>query len=95
MICTLLHHKKCLPNIFADYFCKNSAIHSYETRCADKLHISYARTDVMNFQIGLYGPKLRNSIDPAIVNLVIGILLNTNYIKSIYSRNTFDDWLLF
>ena len=61
------HHKNCLPNIFTDYFCKNSALHNYETRCADKLHISYARTDVMTFQIRVYGPKLWNSIDPAIV----------------------------
>ena len=61
------HHKNCLPNIFTDYFCKNSAIHNYETRRADKLHSSYARTDVMKFQIRVYGPKLWNSIDPAIV----------------------------
>ena len=80
------HHKNCLPNIFIDYFCKNSAIHNYETRCADKLHISYARTDVMKFQ---YGYMARNCGIPLIqqlfVNLVIGILLK-NCIKNIYCR---------
>ena len=29
--------------------------------------LAYARTDVMKFQIRVYGPKLENSIDPAIV----------------------------
>ena len=62
------HYKNCLPNIFAHYFCTNSTIHNHDTRNAIKLHISYARTDLMKFQIRIFGPKLWNSIDPAIVN---------------------------
>ena len=61
-------YKNCLPNIFVHYFCTNSTIHSHDTRNAIKLHISYARTDLMKFQIKVFGPKLWNSIDPAIVN---------------------------
>ena len=55
------HHKNCLPNIFTDYFCKNSSIHNYETRRADKLHISYARTDVMKFQIRIYQWRIQGA----------------------------------
>ena len=62
------HYKNCLPNIFAHYFCTNSTIHSHDTCNAIKLHISYVRTDLMKFQIRVFGPKLWNSIDPAIVN---------------------------
>jgi hypothetical protein len=61
-------HTKSLPNIFSGYFCSNASIHGHFTRNSSKLHISHARTDVRRFQIRIYGPKLWNSIDPAIIN---------------------------
>ena len=34
-----LHHKYLLPNAFANYFTPNSAIHSYNTRVRENLHL--------------------------------------------------------
>ena len=62
------YHNQCLPDIFSNYFCTNSSIHSHFTRNSNKLHISYARTDVMGFQIRICGPKLWNSVDPALIH---------------------------
>jgi hypothetical protein len=61
-------HKHCLPNNFSNYFCNNSSIHDYFTRQSSKLHISYTRTDVMKLQVRVCGPKLWNSINPALIN---------------------------
>ena len=70
LIATFMYrfHSKCLPNLFSGYFCSNASIHGYFTRNSSKLPISHARTDVKRFQIRIYGPKLWNSIDPAIIN---------------------------
>ena len=46
----------------------NSTVHGYATRGSNKLHISYARTDVMRSQLRIAGPRLWNTIDPAIIN---------------------------
>ena len=62
------HYKNCLPSVFQGYFCMNSTLHGYFTRGSNKLHISYARTDVMRSQLRIAGPKLWNTIDPAIIN---------------------------
>ena len=62
------YHTKCLPDIFSNYFCTNSSIHEHFTRGSNRLHISYARTDIMKSQIRICGPTLWNSIDPAMVD---------------------------
>ena len=62
------YHSHCLPNIFVNYFCTNSSVHGHFTRSSKKLHISYARTDLMKLQLRTCDPKLWNSIDPAIIN---------------------------
>ena len=69
-------HTKSLPNIFSGYFCSNASIHGHFTRNSSKLHISHARTDVRRFQIRIYGPKLWNSIDLAIINKSFNWLLD-------------------
>ena len=62
------HHRNCLPSIFSGYFCLNSTIHNHSIRGSNKLHVSFARTDVMRLQLRICGPKLWNTIDPAIIN---------------------------
>ena len=59
-------HTKSLPNIFSGYFYSNTSNHGHFTRNSSKLHISHAL--MLDFQIRIYGPKLWNSIDPAIIN---------------------------
>ena len=70
LIATFMYrlYKNCLPSVFQEYFCMNSTLHGYSTRGSNKLHISYARTDVMRSQLRIAGPKLWNTIDPAIIN---------------------------
>ena len=70
LIATLMyrHHTNCLPIVFRGYFVANSTVHSHFTRNCSKLHISYARTDIMKSQLKIAGPKLWNTIDPAIIN---------------------------
>ena len=62
------HYTNCLPTVLQGYFYLNSTVHSYFTRGSNKLHISYARTDVMKSQLRITGPKLWNTIDPAIID---------------------------
>ena len=57
-----------LPHKFSSYFCTNSNIHSHFTRQSSKLHVHYARTDVMKSQLKVIGPKIWNSIDTSIIN---------------------------
>ena len=57
-----------LPQKFSSYFCTNSSIHSHFTRQSSKLHLHYARTDVMKSQLKVIGPKIWNSIDTTIIN---------------------------
>jgi hypothetical protein len=61
------YHKHCLPPIFSNYFIVTSTVHDHFTRSSSKLHISFARTDIMKSQLRVYGPKLWNSIDPALI----------------------------
>ena len=61
-------HTNCLPDVFSGYFCTNSSIHEHFTRTSKRLHISYARTNIMKSQIRICGPTLWNSIDPALVD---------------------------
>ena len=51
-------HRNCLPSIFSGYFCLNSTIHNHSTRGSNKLHVSFARADVMRLQLRICGPKL-------------------------------------
>ncbi|MFZ2539770.1 MAG: reverse transcriptase family protein, partial [Oscillospiraceae bacterium] len=62
------HYNNDLPDIFNDYFYRNSNIHEHFTRHSTKLHISFARTDCMKSQLSIRGPKLWNSINPVIIN---------------------------
>ena len=62
------YHTNCLPDVFSGYFCTNSSIHEHFTRTSKRLHISYARTNIMKSQIRICGPTLWNSIDPALVD---------------------------
>ena len=84
------YHRNCLPSIFSGYFCINFTIHNHFTRGSNKLHVSFARTDVMRLQLRICGPKLWNTIDPAIlsITLEIGILLKSNS-KNICWQNIF------
>ena len=62
------HHNHCLPGIFSNYFCTNSSIHDQFTRISSDLHITFARLDVRKLQLRTCGPKLWNSMDPALIN---------------------------
>ena len=62
-------HFNCLPPMFSDYFIENSKIHNHFTRNSSKLHIAHARTDIMKHQIRVSGPKIWNSVDPAIIKI--------------------------
>ena len=62
------HYSNCLPSIFSNYFCQNTTIHSHFTRNSNRLHISYARTDIMKLQLRICGPKIWNSINPAMIS---------------------------
>ena len=66
------HQNHCLPNIFTSYFHTNSSIHNHFTRKSNDLHIPYARTDVMKFQIRFCGPILWNCIHQFHPTLMVG-----------------------
>ena len=61
------YHTNFLPKVFSGYFVATSTIHSYNTRSSSKLHILYARTDIMLNQLRVHGPKLWNSIDQRLI----------------------------
>ena len=61
------YHTNSLPKVFSGYFVATSTIHSYNTRSSAKLHILYARTDIMLHQLRVHGPKLWNSIDQRLI----------------------------
>ena len=61
------YHSNCLPPAFTDYFVQTSAVHHHCTRSSTKLHISYARTDVMKRQLRVYGPKIWNTVNSEVI----------------------------
>ena len=68
-------HRNCLPPVFSGYFVFNYTVHDHSTRSASKLHIPFARTNIMKRQVRALGPRLWNSIDSAIIVLPFDRLL--------------------
>ena len=60
-------HRNCLPSVFSGYFVPNYTVHDHSTRSASKLHIPFARTNIMKRQVRIYGPRLWNSINFALI----------------------------
>ena len=56
-----------LPQVFSGFFVATSAVHDHYTRSSTKLHISFARTNIMWNQLRVHGPKLWNSIDRGMI----------------------------
>ena len=58
-------HNQLLPGVFASFFTKVDAVHSYNTRHSAKLtyYLPKARTNYGKFSIRFQGPKIWNAIN--------------------------------
>ncbi|MFZ2538897.1 MAG: reverse transcriptase family protein, partial [Oscillospiraceae bacterium] len=62
------YHAHQMPPQFEGFFCLNSDVHTHLTRQHSKLHMNYARTDIMRQQLRVTGPPMWNSIDPHLIS---------------------------
>ena len=83
------YHANSFPPIFSGYFSVNSAVHCHYTRNLVKLHISFARTNIMKRQIRVCCPKLWNSIDSGIIERS----RNLHSFKKLYKRHIILDYV--
>ena len=51
-----------LPQVFSGFFVATSAVHDHYTRSSSKLHILFARTNIMWNQLRVHGPSFRTLI---------------------------------
>ena len=51
-----------LPDIFNDFFQRNSEIHNINTRQSNDLHVPFARLDVRKFSLKIHGATIWNDI---------------------------------
>ena len=61
----LLMYKYCngdIPDIFNDFFQRNSELHNRNTRQSNDLHVRFARLDVRKFSLKIHGAKTWNEI---------------------------------
>ena len=58
-----------LPEFFNNYFTRNSEIHRYNTRNANKFHVNYRRTNYAKHTVINKGIEIWNSLDEKISNI--------------------------
>ena len=63
------YYKHDLPEHFLNFFCLNSDVHFHSTRQTAKVHFQYARTDIMQSQLRVAGPRI-STIDFSIVETI-------------------------
>jgi len=61
-------HNNQLPKTFSLFYVLNSDVHEHFTRQSNKLHINYARTDILKHHLRIYGAKIWNAIEPDIIS---------------------------
>ena len=57
-----------IPDIFRNYFQRNSDVHDHNIRNVNDLYVPYGQLDIRKFSKTIAGPNLRNSLTSSVKN---------------------------
>ena len=74
-----------VPDVFNDFFQKNSALHNRNTRQSNDLHVRFARLDVRTFSLKIHAATTWNEIP-----MYIKLASSVNVFKQMLRKHLID-----